>query len=513
MKSKRRRSLLQICLLGAALFLPLLSKAQFTFTTNNGAITITGYTGPGGGVTIPSTTNGYAVTAIGNNAFLNKPNLTSVTIPASVTNIGMTAFKGCSGLTSVTIPGSVTRIGLGAFGYCPFLSTAYFQGDAPTVNGKAGSTDNTVFYGPGSFYVESGVVYYSPGANGWGATFGSWPTVCTGSNSPASAFSFITNNDDITITGYLGTNPDVVMPDTINGYPVTTIGNRAFYNKSVLRSVLLPNSVTVIENYAFQNCNQLLSVNLPDNLTRIGTNAFIDCLGITWVTIPNTVTNIGSAPFYLCYALLRISVASGNPKYSSLEGVLFDNTFSTLIQFPGAFSDSYTIPSSVSSIGTDAFFSSNPAGLKSVTIPDSVTNIGTYAFANCTSLNHAYFQGNAPSVNGGAGSADTTIFAGESGTAYYLAGTTGWGGTFGSWPTVLWNPQIQQSDGNFGVSGNAFGFNLTGTPNIPVVLEACTNFGGVWTPLFTGNVSNGSIYFSDQQWTNFPRRFYRVRSP
>ena len=86
-------------------------EAQFTWTTNNGTITITGYTGPGGAVTIPSTINGLPVTSIGDRAFLNCYSLTSVTIGSSVTSIGDYAFYDCTSLTSVTIPDSVTNIG------------------------------------------------------------------------------------------------------------------------------------------------------------------------------------------------------------------------------------------------------------------------------------------------------------------------------------------------------------------------------------------------------------------
>src|SRR5260221_4676128 len=68
---------------------PAAMQAQFTFFTNNGAITITGYTGSAGVVVIPSTTNGYPVTRIGDNAFSDKHSLTSIIIPNSVTNIGM----------------------------------------------------------------------------------------------------------------------------------------------------------------------------------------------------------------------------------------------------------------------------------------------------------------------------------------------------------------------------------------------------------------------------------------
>jgi len=66
---KIKKNLIQLCLLCAAM-LPAVAQAQFTFTTNNDAITITGYTGSDGTVVIPDTTNGYPVTAIADYAFL-----------------------------------------------------------------------------------------------------------------------------------------------------------------------------------------------------------------------------------------------------------------------------------------------------------------------------------------------------------------------------------------------------------------------------------------------------------
>ena len=76
------------------LTLPAAVQAQFTFTTNNGAITITGYFGPGGDVIIPSNINNMPVTSIGNNAF-DLCEATSVTMPAGITNIGRMAFNYC----------------------------------------------------------------------------------------------------------------------------------------------------------------------------------------------------------------------------------------------------------------------------------------------------------------------------------------------------------------------------------------------------------------------------------
>ena len=95
-----------------------IGETDFQF---DGTGTITGYTGPGGDVEIPSTIGGEAVTAIGNNAFNNCDILTSVTIPDSVTSIGQMAFAYCDNLTSATIPGSVNSWGTGAFAICPNL--------------------------------------------------------------------------------------------------------------------------------------------------------------------------------------------------------------------------------------------------------------------------------------------------------------------------------------------------------------------------------------------------------
>jgi hypothetical protein len=99
-------------------------------------------------------------------------------------------------------------------------------------------------------------------------------------------------------------------------------------------------------------------------------------------------------------------------------------------------------------------------------------------------------------------------------TVYYMAGTSGWGPTFAGRPAVLWNPQVQTSGSSFGVRTNRFGFNIAGTSNIVVVVEASTNLANpVWSALGTNTLSGGPFYFSDPQWTNYPSRFYRLRWP
>jgi hypothetical protein len=121
-------------------------------------------------------------------------------------------------------------------------------------------------------------------------------------------------------------------------------------------------------------------------------------------------------------------------------------------------------------------------------------------------------MGNAPSLGG------SSVFQGDNyATVFYLAGTAGWGPWFGGRPTALWflpNPLILTSGPGFGVQSNTFGFIISWATNAPVVVEACTNPANhTWSPLQTNALTAGWSYFSDPQWSNYPVRFYRLRSP
>jgi hypothetical protein len=79
---------------------------------------------------------------------------------------------------------------------------------------------------------------------------------------------------------------------------------------------------------------------------------------------------------------------------------------------------------------------------------------------------------------------------------------------------VLWTPQVQTSDTSFGVRTNRFGFNINWASDRVVVVEACTNLANpTWNPVGTNTLTGGWCYFSDPDWTNYPGRFYRLRSP
>jgi len=110
------------------------------------------------------------------------------------------------------------------------------------------------------------------------------------------------------------------------------------------------------------------------------------------------------------------------------------------------------------------------------------------------------------------------VFDGDNlAVVYYLPGITGWGLTFGGRPTALWylpNPLILNNRPGFGVRTNGFGFIISGATNISVVVEASTNLANpIWSPVGTNTLTGGSSSFSDPKWTNYPSRFYRLRSP
>ena len=480
--------------------LPITTQAQFTFTTNNGAITITGYSGTNGGVVkIPDTTNGFPVISIGtfafanntnvvsvafgtnlmnigNNAFYNCIYLTSVTFPNSVTNIDWSSFFSCTNLTSVLIPGPVTNIGIQAFDYCTSLTNITVE----ATNSVYSSLDGVLFN-----KNQTSLIQYPAG----------------------------------------------------NATP----------------AYIIPNSVTSIGSDAF-SISRLTNVTIGNSVTNIGSGAFNNSASLTNVLIPTNVISIGSEPFGGCYSLTEILVDPLNSNYASLDGVLFNYAMTTIIQYPkGKVGSSYvipvtvtnvgdgsfisctnltniTIPNSVKSIGSSAFFLCT--GMTNGAIPYGVTTIGAQAFGICKSLtwvtlgtnishldslafeNCKYllgfsFQGNAPSLGYSVFSGDTNAII------YYLPGKKGWSSPFGGLQARLWNPQAQ----SIGQGTNQFGFTITGSSNLVVVVEASTNLaGGGWSPVATNTLNtyvgtNGTSFFSDPQWGSYPARLYRFRSP
>jgi hypothetical protein len=180
---------------------------------------------------------------------------------------------------------------------------------------------------------------------------------------------------------------DVKIPENVTfageKYSVTTIGKKAFFYCDTLTSVSIPNSVTTIGTEAFGNCRGLTSITIPNSVKTIEASAFWGCEGLTNVFLPNSVETIEASAFGSCENLKSIDVAKDNSHYSSENGVLFDFSKKTLIQYPCGIKGKYVIPNSVTTIGEGAFMY---CGITDVTIPNNVKTIGAGAFGACKGL-------------------------------------------------------------------------------------------------------------------------------
>lgn len=149
----------------------------------------------------------------------------------------------------------------------------------------------------------------------------------------------------------------LTVPSELGGYPVTGLGESAFYN-----------------------CTGLTDVTIPNGVTHIGPRAFSCCSGLVNVTIGSGVTSIEPYVFPSCVNLRNIAVDPANTAYMSQDGMLLTKDGTMLVYGVGG---DVEIPSGVATIGTSAFFGRK---LKSIRFSGSVTNIGSWAFGFCHDL-------------------------------------------------------------------------------------------------------------------------------
>ena len=198
-------------------------------------------------------------------------------------------------------------------------------------------------------------------------------------------YTYTVSNGNATITDVdASISGEIIIPSTLGGYPVTSIGERAFRECRSITSITIPEGVTSIGEYAFYKCEFLTSVTIPDSVTSIGSSAFHNCYKLTNITIPDNVTNIGSGAFYNCSKLTTVNIPN---KLTTIEAATFYGCDSLT---------SVTIGNSVTSIGERAF--RECSALTNVTIPDSVTSIGESAFQDCASLTSVNILDNVTSI-------------------------------------------------------------------------------------------------------------------
>ena len=260
-------------------------------------------------VEIPDT-----VTEIGKYAFHNFKKLTTINLPNSIISIDERAFDRCESLVSITIPESVTSIGINAFVDCSNLTSITIPESVTNI--ATTSFNNTAYYNNNDNW-ENSVLY---------------------------------------INNHLIASKENISGEYIIKPGTKTLADFAFFERSNLTSITIPESVTSIGEKAFYACNSLNSINVDKKNTvydsRNNCNAIINTatneliFGCNNTVIPEGITRIGDLAFY---------------GYSSLTNI--------------------TIPESVTSIGEEAF--RECSSLRSIIIPNNVTSIGYQAFYKC----------------------------------------------------------------------------------------------------------------------------------
>jgi hypothetical protein len=354
-------------------------------------------------VEIPAEIDGVPVTEIQQYAFGGCNNLKNVIIPDSVVRIDKYAFYGCRSLKEITIPESVASIGEGAFCLCTLLEKIKIKNpECEIFDNEITITHNNKSE---SYFSFNGTIYGSQNSTAQAyaekyerkfALLGSDQT------DTFENFTYIILdsdydgvNDCIEITDCDHSATVINVPAEINGVPVKSIGNNAFYKYTELTDITLPAGITSIGNYAFWFCTNLENINIPSNVKKIGEEAFYKCYKLTEIEIPNSVTEICDGAFLSCEGLTEIEIPDsvkyiGNSSFHTCDN-LAEITLSDGITSIGHYTFhqcerlmDIKIPETVVSIGNGAFW--NCFGLTNITIPSSVASIDNCAFKNCSVL-------------------------------------------------------------------------------------------------------------------------------
>lgn len=252
--------------------------------------------------------------------------VSSVQVADGITAIPDDAFWGCENLVNITLPQTVRTIGKGAFGQCVNLARINIPEGVTSIGGDA-------------FFL-------------------------------CRSLTRLTIPDSVTsIEG----NPFQYMSAEIQvspENPAFSVTDGVLFNKEHSRLIACP-------------CNKAGAYEIPEGVREIGAHAFENCDDLTDVTIPASVVSIERNPF--AYAQLELKLSPENSYFSLVDGVLFDETGTNLLVYPGGrVGDTYEIPEGTTGIGEFAFTGSQQ--LSSVTVPENVTAIAPSAFWNCENL-------------------------------------------------------------------------------------------------------------------------------
>lgn len=322
-----------------------------------------GFVEPTGTLIIPDSVsdgNGikYAVVSIGERAFINCLNLISVTMPNTVRAIRDEAFYSCRRLHTAVLSDSLQTIENGAFYGCSYLVNFTLPASVIEVEFNAFEEVNNIIY--------------------------------TGDNNLQDPWSGSYIGNAKMVNGYIENN--IVYFDTSK---TTVMGW-----EGVVNTVVIPSSVITINRMAFNRCDSLVSITIPNSVANIGDDAFMMCENLSNVYYLGTMQNWCNIEFGYMHR--------SNPGYHTnlyIDGNLVTNivipegvTYIKQNAFAGI-GTSVSFPSTLTSIGPNAFFGSNITHLN---IPASISVIGNDAFAECFYLQDVIFEGSTTTIGSNA---------------------------------------------------------------------------------------------------------------
>ena len=212
---------------------------------------------------------------------------------------------------------------------------------------------------------------------------------------------YTVSENKVTITGYTGNSPQVVIPSKIKGYVVEKIGEEAFRYCSSLESVTIPDTIKEIESLAFEDCTSLVKVIGGNNLEKIGDLVFWGCTHLESIVLSSSIKECG-AIFVGCDNLKTAGPATGdyNVKLGFTETIpnnIFNNSNVVEVTLPDTIKmlgektfascarlKKIKLPSKLESIPAETFYYCE--SLENITIPDTVKKIEDSAFRGCSSL-------------------------------------------------------------------------------------------------------------------------------
>ena len=369
---------------------------------------------------------------IGESAFYDCSSLESINIPASLEIVEDSAFSNCRGVRSFTIEegSSLAYVGnyaftfnfenyklgvetiilpdtltyIGDYAFYSFEDTRFIMSDKSQLTyvgvrafyGNKNSlfylSEKVTFVGQYSFSSSSGNDLSSLIFIQMDSIPSTWdPYAFNGNNlyfgidhftyGRNEEFEYVNLGDGIIIIQCNKESADIVVPESIDGTKVTSIGI-VFRKNKYVENIVLPDTITEIVDYAFEDCTNLVSINIPSSVKDIGEKAFYNCTSLTGVVLPESLINIGDSAFYNCCSLTSIVIPNSVVNIGK-EAFYYCSKLVSITINEG---------SVLEFIGENAFYSYGVSSnqVSKVYIPSTLKHVGIAAFSNRSNITFVF---------------------------------------------------------------------------------------------------------------------------